>query len=167
MPNNRPSLRSRILTVALLTVSLALGSVPLQNPKVRAIGELITCQCGCKYSVSSCNMQQCHFADPAREKLLKMVESGMSEADILAAFEREYGKQVLRKPPTEGFYLLSWIMPYITLGAGLAFVGWFIQRYFRRRPAADGGPSAAIEADSPDLAKYRGQIEKDLADLDK
>jgi cytochrome c-type biogenesis protein CcmH len=153
--------RNRLLLALLLTAALAQSSVPLQNPRVRAVGELLMCQCGCKYSVSSCNMQQCHFADPAREELLKLVEAGKSEQEILGAFEARYGKVVLRRPPTEGFFLVGWIMPFAGLAAGLLLVWWLVKRLLRR-PA----PLPAAAGASPELNRFREQIEKEMSDLD-
>lgn len=170
MPRNL-RLRNRILLAFLLTATIAQSSVPLQNPKVRQVGELLRCQCGCNYSVSSCQMQNCHFADPAREKLLTMVEAGMSEEQILASFEKEYGKVILQRPPVEGFYLVGWIMPFAGLALGGALVAFIIMRYLKRRPvplAATGtGALNGDVSDDPELRKYRDQIEKELADLER
>jgi len=147
---------------------LLTGSVPLQNPRVRSVGELLSCQCGCGSSVTSCNMMNCHSAGPLRERLLQMVEAGVSDDEILATFEKEYGKIILRKPPVEGFYLISWVMPFIGLGGGLAVVWFVLQRYMARRPATATGTAIepGAEPDSPELARYRERIEKDLADMD-
>ena len=165
----RPQLRNKLALVALLSGVLLTGSVPLQNPRVRSIGELLSCQCGCGSSVTSCNMMNCHSAGPLRERVLSMVEAGVSDDQILATLEKEYGKIVLRKPPTQGFYLISWVMPFIGLGGGLALVWFMLQRYMAKRPAtATAGTSvqAGIEPDSPELARYRDRIEKDLSDMD-
>jgi cytochrome c-type biogenesis protein CcmH len=148
---------------------LLTGSVPMQNPRVRSVGELLTCQCGCNYSIASCNMQACHFADPMRLRLLQMVEAGVSDDQIIATLEKEYGKIILRKPPAEGFYLVSWAMPFIGLAGGLAFVWFMLQRLMAKRPVAAAAGAAsemAAEPDSPELARYRERIEKDLADMD-
>jgi cytochrome c-type biogenesis protein CcmH len=164
MPNSLP-FGSSLALAALMSAALLTGSVPLQNPRVRSLGELLTCQCGCNYSISSCNMQGCHFADPARARLLQMVEAGVSDEQILATFEREYGKVILRQPPAKGFYLISWIMPFAGLGAGLALLWLILRRYLGPRPAA-ATASAAAAPDSPALARYRERIEKDMADTD-
>jgi cytochrome c-type biogenesis protein CcmH/NrfF len=146
---------------------LLTGSVPLQNPRVRSIGELLSCQCGCGSSVTSCNMMNCHSAGPLRERVLAMVEAGVSDDEILATLEKEYGKIILRKPPAEGFYLISWVMPFIGLGGGLALVWFVLQRYMAKRPATAGASTGAgAEPDSPELARYRERIEKDLSDMD-
>jgi cytochrome c-type biogenesis protein CcmH/NrfF len=166
---NKVRLRNKLALVALLSCVLLTGSVPMQNPRVRSVGELLTCQCGCNYSVASCNMQSCHFADPMRVRLLQMVEAGVSDDQILATLEKEYGKIILRKPPAEGFYLISWIMPFAGLGGGLAFV-WFILQRYKAKPAitavAGTSPGSGAEPDSPELARYRERIEKDLSDMD-
>jgi len=164
--SNSLRLRSKLALALLVFGALLTGSVPLQNPRVRSLGEMLTCQCGCNYSVASCNMQGCGFADPARARLMKMVESGMSDEAILAAFEREYGKVILRQPPTQGFYLVSWIMPFAGLGAGLVLLWLILRHYLARRPSTVGA-TASADVPSPELERYRERIEKDLADLDR
>jgi cytochrome c-type biogenesis protein CcmH/NrfF len=156
-----------------MSAVLLTGSVPLENPRVRSIGELLSCQCGCGSSVTSCNMMNCHSSGPLRDRLLKMVEAGVSDEQILATFENEYGKIILRKPPAQGFYLISWVMPFVGLGGGLAVVWFVLQRILARRPAAAAGGASAdlsvdagAEPDSPELARYRERIEKELSDMD-
>jgi hypothetical protein len=73
----------------------------------------------------------------------------------------KHGKDSLRRPPSEGFYLLSYIMPFAGLAAGLALIGLLIRFYLRRRPALAAAPQP-----SPELNRFQAQIDKDLADLD-
>ncbi len=98
MPKS-PRLRSKLVLVFLLTVALLQSAVPLADARVRKLGEMLKCQCGCGASITECNMINCHFADPVRDELLKMVESGMSEQAILDSFMEKHGKVILRKPP--------------------------------------------------------------------
>jgi cytochrome c-type biogenesis protein CcmH len=142
---------------------LAHGATPLSNDRVRSLGMQLHCKCGCNASVTECNMLQCHFSDPIRQELLTMVEAGRGDQEILDAMVGKYGKDVLRRPPAQGFYLLSYVMPYVSLAAGLGIIALIIRFYIRRRPAA----AAAQEQSSPELNRYQAQIDKDLADLDK
>jgi cytochrome c-type biogenesis protein CcmH len=135
---------------------LAQGGSPLENARVRRLGDQLVCLCGCGSSVTSCNMLHCEFSDPARQKLLRMVNAGASDSEILASFVREYGQRILLKPPSEGFNLLGWLMPFIAIAAGLTFVWWVIQRF--RKPL----PVTALEPDPAMLAR----VEKDLENLD-
>jgi cytochrome c-type biogenesis protein CcmH len=154
-------LRDSVLLVVVVAASLAqTGTTPLANAEVRRIGEKLRCMCGgCSYTVTSCNMLRCHGVEPMRAKLLAMIEKGTSEAEILDAFTKEYGLSVLTRPPSEGFNLLGWVMPFVAIAAGLMVVWWFIQRF--RRPAA-----TTTMADGDTLAFYRERIDKDLEKLD-
>lgn len=161
MPSNR--WRARLLLTGLLAFALAHGATPLTNQRVRQLGEMLHCMCGCNSSVTSCNMMNCHFADPVRQRLLTLVEKGASDKDIFGEMETVYGKAILRQPPAEGFYLMSWVMPFAGLAAGLGLIVLLIRFYFGRRPAA---AAAGDAPEAPELARYRDRIEKDMADLD-
>ncbi len=150
--------KSSLLALALAVVCLAQSTTPLANPRVRRLGDQLMCLCGCGATVTSCNMIECSHSRPAREKLLAMVNAGMSDSAILDAFVKEYGVQILVKPPAQGFNLLGYFMPFVGLALGLAFVWWVIKR-FRKPVAATAGP----EPDAAMLAR----IERDLEQLDR
>jgi cytochrome c-type biogenesis protein CcmH len=155
-------LRNSLLVVALAAICLAQGENPLLNERVRRLGEQLGCQCGCGSSVTSCNMLECHFSSPARQKLLAMVNAGESDSAILAAFVKEYGPRILLKPPAEGFNLVGWVMPFVGIAIGLAFVWWIIKRFRRPVAAVAGG----AEMEEATLARYQERIDKDLEKLD-
>jgi cytochrome c-type biogenesis protein CcmH/NrfF len=161
MPRN--PWRSKVLLVGLLAFALAHGATPLTNQRVRQLGEMLHCMCGCNSSVTSCNMINCHFADPVRQRLLTLVEQGAADKDIFAEMESAYGKAILRQPPAEGFYLMGWVMPFAGLAVGLGVILLLIRFYFSRRPSAVAG---GAPEETPELARYKERIEKDLADLD-
>lgn len=144
--------RSSLLLLAAAALLLGDSGTPLENPRVRQLGDQLACLCGCGSSVTSCNMLHCHFSDPARQKLLTMVKAGMSDSDIFAAFAREYGPRILLKPPAEGFNLLGWVMPFVALALGLAVFWWFLQRFRKPLPA---GP----QPDADTLARVAKDLE--------
>ncbi|MGD0014924.1 MAG: cytochrome c-type biogenesis protein [Bryobacteraceae bacterium] len=154
-------LKSSVLVIVLAALCAAQGMNPLTNERVRRLGDQLQCLCGCGSSITSCNMLQCHFAGPARVKLLEMVNAGLSDQAILDAFVKAYGPRILLKPPAEGFNLLGWVMPFIGILVGLALV-WYVIRRFRRPAALAAGP----EMDAATLARYQERIEKDLEKLD-
>lgn len=154
-------LRSSLLLLVLVLLTMGQGDNPLLNARVRLLGEQLGCLCGCGASVTSCNMLQCHFALPGRQKLLQLVNAGESDQAIFASFEKEYGARVLLKPSAKGFNLVGWLMPFAALAVGLVFVWWMIRR-LRRPLAAAAGP----ELDDSALARYRERIDKDLEKLD-
>jgi len=153
-------LRNSLLVLVLAVLCLGQGGNPLSNEHVRRLGDQLMCLCGCGSSITSCNMLECHFSLPARQKLLSMVNAGMSDQDILDSFTKEYGPQILLKPPAEGFNLVGWVMPFVAIVVGLGVV-WLVIRRFRR-PVTAAGP----DLDSATLARYQERIDKDLEKLD-
>lgn len=144
----------------LACTALAQEPTPLVDPEVRRIGEQLRCMCGsCNYTLTSCNMLSCSGAESGRAKLLTLVRQGLSEEQIKAEFVKQYGTVVLMKPPSEGFFLLGWIMPFIAIAAGLLLVWWVIRRFLQP-------PAAAPAVDEATLARYRERIQKELERID-
>ena len=151
--------RSSIL-VAVVTVA-ALAQTASERPSldVRRVGARLACQCGCKDSVATCSMLECHFSKPAKERIAQMQAVGMSDQQIVQAFVRDYGAGIYLAPPNAW----GWIIPYAAVGFGMVVIYLFIKRYRKPRPLAEIGP---MELDDPALEKYKDQIEKDLANLE-
>jgi cytochrome c-type biogenesis protein CcmH len=154
-------LKSSLLIALLAALCLGQGTNPLSNERVRRLGDQLLCMCGCGSSITSCNMLHCHFSEPARDKLLALVNAGESDQSILDAFVKEYGVQILLKPPAEGFNLLGWVMPFVGLLIGLTIV-WYVLRRIRRPLPVAAGP----QIDDATLARYQERIDKDLEKLE-
>ncbi len=152
-----------LLAIALAALSLAQSSSALLTPEIKRVGGRLACLCGtCNNSVSDCPMLECHYTKPMREKIASMQKLGMGDDEIINAVVKDKGIQALAAPPTEGFNLLAWVMPWIAVGLGLLVVWMFISYLNRKRVTA----AAAPELDPEILNRYRDNIEKDLAKLD-
>jgi cytochrome c-type biogenesis protein CcmH len=140
---------------------VALAQTASEKPSVdvRRVGARLQCQCGCKDSVATCSMLECHFSKPAKERIAQMQSVGMSDEQIVQAFIRDYGAGVYLAPPNA----FGWIVPYASLGLGMVVIWLFMRRYYKPKPMTDLGP---VEIDDPALAKYKDQIEKDMANLE-
>ena len=106
-------------------------------------------------------MLECGYCKPARLKIAQMQAEGKSDDEIVASFVKENGVQALASPPTSGFSLFAWIMPYIFIAPGLVAIAWFVKRFSGRRATAGGPP-----LDEETLRRYQEQIEKDVAKLE-
>ncbi len=139
----------------------ALAQTASEKPSVdvRRVGARLQCQCGCKDSVATCSMLECHFSKPAKERIAQMQSVGMSDSQIVQAFVRDYGNGIYLAPPNA----FGWIVPYAVVGIGLLGILMVLRRYIKPRAMTELGP---VEIDDPALAKYKDQIEKDLANLD-
>src|SRR6185503_6997947 len=104
--------------VAFTAAALAQTASEKPSLDVRRVGARIACQCGCKDSVATCSMLECHFSKPAKERIAQMQSGGTPDADIVQAFIREYGQGVYLAPPNA----FGWIIPYAAVGLGLVIV---------------------------------------------
>jgi len=139
----------------------ALAQTASEKPSVdvRRVGARLQCQCGCKDSVATCSMLECHKSKPAKERIAQMQSGGPADGDIVQAFIKDYGQGVYLAPPNA----FGWIIPYASVGLGLVVIWQFVKKYRKPRPIAEIGP---MEIDDPAVQKYKDQIEKELADLE-
>jgi cytochrome c-type biogenesis protein CcmH/NrfF len=160
MPRKMQRFRSSLLVFAIAVVALAQTASEKPSVDVRRVGARLQCQCGCKDSVATCSMLECSFSKPAKLRIAQMQSVGMSDDQIVQAFIRDYGMGVYLAPPNA----FGWIIPYAAVGFGLIVILLFLRKAYRKpKPMTDLG---TIEADDPELEKYKEQIEKDTANLD-
>ena len=152
-------LKSSLLVILVAAAALAQTASEKPSVDVRRVGARLACQCGCTDSVATCSMLECHFSKPAKEKIAQMLSAGVSDGDIVQSFIRENGPKIYLAPPNA----LGWIVPYVTVVAGVLVILVFIRKYRKPKPLPEIGE---IEIDDPALAKYKDQIEKDLANMD-
>lgn len=152
--------KSSLLAALLAVAALAQTASEKPSLDVRRVGARLACQCGCKDSVATCSMLECHFSKPAKERIAQMLAVGMSDQQIIDAFMRDYGANIYLAPPNA----FGWIIPYSAVLLGMGVIYLFIRKYYRRpKPLADLGP---VEMDDPAMVKYKDQIEKDLANME-
>ncbi len=154
--------KSSLLILLLSAICLPQSATQLVTPEIRRVGDRLACKCGsCNNTVATCQMLECHYSYPARQRIAEMLKQGKTDDEIVAAFVQQEGLSALAAPPAEGFNLLGWIMPWIGVGLGLVIVAWFVRRY---KPKS--APAAAAPVEDETLARYRDRIDKDLEKLD-
>jgi cytochrome c-type biogenesis protein CcmH len=159
MQRFKSSLLARVvLTTVIAAAALAQTASEKPNVDVRRVGSRLQCQCGCKDSVATCSMLECHFSKPAKERIAQMQSVGMNDEQIVQAFIRDYGMGIYLAPPNA----FGWIVPYAVAGIGLAIILLILRKY-KPKPMTDLGP---VEINDPALSKYKDQIEKELENLD-
>jgi len=153
---------SLLFAVVAVAMAQTPGAAPQENPAsqnnavlnptvdTRRVGMRLRCKCGCPDSLASCSMLECGFSKPGKERIAKMQALGMDDKQIIAAFVQDYGA-------------FGWIIPYASVGVGLAAIFLFVKKYRKPKLIPEIG---TIEIDDPALEKYKDQIEKDLANME-
>ena len=155
--------RLKFLFLYLLLAGVVLpqaSSVKLVTPEIRRVGDHLACKCGvCNNTVATCQMLECHYSSPAREKIGKMQAEGAKDDAIIASFVQEGGVAALAAPPTTGFNLLGYILPFILLTLGTIGITYWLNRL--RRPKV-----VPVDSLPPIDARYQARIEKEMAEID-
>ena len=149
------------IVVTALIAAAAFAQTAAEKPTadVRRVAMRLKCKCGCGDSVAYCSMLECGFSKPAKDRIARMQAVGMSDQQIIDAFVRDYGPDIYLSPPSA----FGWVVPYAAVGFGILVIWAFLKKYRKPKPLAELG---TIELDDPALAKYKDQIEKDLANLE-
>ncbi len=148
------------LLLILATALASFGAVPYA--KLREVGERVSCQCGCSYTVGSCNMLNCHFRDPVLQQIREGLEAGEAEEAVLEEVYAKYGSETRVEPKAEGFGMVGWIAPFAAFLCGLAAIPWVLRRWRSNTHATHRGDSVPEEV----VDRYRSEIEEDLEALD-
>ena len=132
------ALHALILTAA---VFLFMGAGD-DSARFKDLGHRMMCTCGCGQVLLECNHVGCQSSDKMRNQLQAALDKGGSNSDdlILQGFVQEYGPTVIAAPTATGFNRVAWIMPFVALALGIAFVVYVVRAWKNRpEPAlADG-----------------------------
>lgn len=140
------------------TVAIALMlSMGASSPNVRyhRIGHELMCVCGCNEILADCNHVSCPDSPVELAALRADIAKGMTDHQIFAAFQAEYGPTVLAAPMLTRFNMVAWIVPPLLLLIGIFGVMGLVRKW-RLRAAAI--PPAAKLKDFDDL---RSRIRKE------
>ena len=154
--------RNSLLLFVLAAVCLPQTATQLVTPEIRRVGDKLACKCGvCNNTVATCQMLECHYSLPARQKIATLQQQGQPDDTILASFVKESGISALSSPPAEGFNILGYLMPIIGIVAGLGAILLFLKKSKQNRI-----PATVPPLDNELLARYKERIDKDMAKLE-
>ena len=91
------------------------------------------------------------------------LKAGWSEKQIDDHFVAELGPQVLSTPPTHGFDLLAWLLPFATIVFGAAAVGVGARAWLRNK---DGDGEEPEDTGPPLAPALERRVDQELARFD-
>jgi cytochrome c-type biogenesis protein CcmH len=138
----RISLRRWLQSAALALAVIVFMGAGDDSARFKDLGHRMMCTCGCGQVLLECNHVGCQSSDKMRDQLQAALDKGGSNSDdlILQGFVQEYGPTVIAAPTATGFNRVAWIMPFVALALGIAFVVYVVRSWKNRpEPAlADG-----------------------------
>jgi cytochrome c-type biogenesis protein CcmH len=121
-----------------------------------AIERGLKCNCSCTMDTHSCQFQmQCAVSPGWSERIRRDLEAGQTPEAIEASFVADYGMTVLMAPPPEGFNLVGYLLPGLTIVAAAGFIGLVARGNMRRNP-----PAPVTEIADEDAERLRAEWQK-------
>ena len=157
MRRSKISLKSAFLVLVMALAALAQTATETESPEVNRVAAKLKCSCGCNQSMACVMPPGCAMCKMNKTKIYNMQKVGMSDADIIARYQKENGADILIIPPGVG----GTVAPYIALALGLGLVLWTIRRYAVKKPVT---AAAGMPADIDPAMLER--IEKDMSKLE-
>jgi cytochrome c-type biogenesis protein CcmH/NrfF len=160
-----PGKPARLLHALILTaaVFLFMGAGD-DSARFKDLGHRMMCTCGCGQVLLECNHVGCQSSDKMRNQLLAALDKGNSNSDdlILQGFVQEYGPTVIAAPTATGFNRVAWIMPFVALALGIAFVVYVVRSWKNRPEPALADGIAIPQGSELDEFRRRARKETDL-----
>lgn len=102
-------------------------------------------------------------ADEIRLEIRRMLAEGKTSQQILDYYVARYGERILASPRPQGFNLLAYVLPYLSLGLGMVGLA-LVLKHLKGRVR----PVAAVQGVSADAAdsKYAERIDRELRELE-
>ncbi len=150
--------------VALLVGSGAFSSSP-QSPAQRAQAIDATIRCPSCEDLSVAD-SSAPTAVAVRGTVLRLVEEGRSDQQVVSYLTARYGQAIALDPPASGWSLLVWLLPVVGGAVAVAVLGLAL---YRRRTIDGDDPGPAAGADDLDemtRAERTAFLERSLADAD-
>lgn len=151
------------LAIALIVTMLASGIAFAQTPtpeEINAVARELWCPLCAGVRLDVCELKAC---EQMREVIALKLSEGATKEEIKAYFLEQYGPQVMGEPPRSGFTLLAWVLPFVALVGGGAWLVLMLRRWSLRRQTLLSLPPTHP---SPTSDPYARRLEEELKRFD-
>lgn len=126
---------------------------------VAAVARSLNCPLCEGYNLQDCPLTVCA---QMRAQIARDLAAGSSAEAIKASFVADYGTGVLNAPPTEGYFWIVWLAPFLALLAGGLWLLRSGRRIARIREESGSAPSIASRV-APDASDPRTRLAERFA----
>ncbi|HJZ10711.1 MAG TPA: cytochrome c-type biogenesis protein CcmH [Acidobacteriota bacterium] len=152
-------MRQSLLIPLILSV-FVVSAYSASKPKMEDVASKLSCFCGtCPHLVvTRCG---CSTADEIKVDIQKMIDSGMSERQIISSYVAKYGDTVLSAPPKKGFSLAAWAVPFLAFALGGVGLFAFLKQQ-QKAKIIESKEAPVQHISSQEEARYRDLLQKEL-----
>ena len=75
------------------------------------------------------------FAKSARELIRDEISKGLNDEQIFDTLKKNYGQQIMFKPPFDGQTVMLWLVPFALIFLGFIFVVFMLRKNKMEEPA--------------------------------
>lgn len=141
--------------------SVSISAKEVTKAERDEVGKELACLCDTcpRRPLDECT---CGYAQKQQARIDAQLAAGKTKQQVIDAFIAEFGKQVLSKPPAEGFNLTAWLMPPLVLIFGFVMVRSVLKNWSHSKPEpAIAGAQTTQESDP-----YLDRVEQELRERD-
>ena len=150
------ALMLNLLVLPVFLVLAVSGALGADEEALKRIESNMKCLCDCPHLVGDCG-DECGPAPQIRANIQQLLANGMTEEEVFAKYEKEFGPRIYGAPKPEGFNLVAWVLPFVVLTCGGVVIVVFLKN--RREP--EPGSKARRRSLS---AKHRKMLDRELAE---
>jgi cytochrome c-type biogenesis protein CcmH len=133
---------------------------------IQAIEKRLKCSCGCGLDIYTCRTTDftCTYSPALHKDVVRLVEQGKSDLQIIDEFVAKYGEAVLMAPPRRGFNLAGYFVPSIVVVVAAVLLVVVLRRWTRQSQAATlsapGSRLPAPDATPAELERLRQELDR-------
>lgn len=135
---------------------------------IQAIEKRLKCSCGCGLDIYTCRTTDftCTYSPALHKDVVRLVEQGKNDQQIIDEFVAKYGEAVLMAPPRRGFNLAGYFVPSIAIVVAAVFLVRVLRRWTREAQVAHStaeAPSLAPQvpdASPAELQRLRDELDR-------
>ena len=150
--------------LSVMTLFASSGATDVEG-RYNALSHQMMCTCNCAQLLGECNHVGCPNSGGMLRTLHADLAQGMSDHEVLVAFQQEYGPTALASPLLTRFNQAAWVVPPAVLILGLLGALLLVRRWRENRDAERRLAPARAPLSAAELARL-ARIRRETGDDD-
>lgn len=135
--------RALLVLLLLALPTLVPAETSMHDPRVRALADELRCLVCQNQTIADSSAP---LAVDLRQQIVKMIDAGRTDREIIDYMTERYGDFVLYRPPFRATTVLLWVGPFILLLGGLAIAFRIVRSRTRAGAAPELSPDEHVRA---------------------